>query len=133
MAYNLQQNEVAKRKNRSIIIVVKAMMHYQSLSMFLWAEACNTVVYLHKRSPHQILEGKTREEEFTGSRPEIGHLRIFGFPVYIHIPMENRTKLHPSGERGILVGYSEDSKACRVFFPNWCKTMVSRDVKFEEN
>jgi transposase InsO family protein len=133
MAYNPQQNGVAERKNRSIISAVKAMMHDQSLPMFLWAEACNTTVYLQNRSPHRILEGKTPEEAFTGSRPEIGHLRIFGCPVYIHIPVEKRTKLHPSGERGILVGYSEDSKAYRVFFPDQRKTVVSRDVKFEEN
>jgi hypothetical protein len=47
--------------------------------------------------------------------------------------VEKRTKLQPSGERGILVGYSEDSKAYRVFFPDQRKTVVSRDVKFEEN
>jgi hypothetical protein len=41
--------------------------------------------------------------------------------------------VHPSGERGILVGYSEDSKAYRVFLSDQHKTMVSQDVKFEEN
>jgi hypothetical protein len=47
--------------------------------------------------------------------------------------VEKRTKLQPSGQRGILVGYSEDSKAYRVFLPDQHKTVVSRDVKFEEN
>jgi len=55
------------------------------------------------------------EEAFKGKRPEIGHLRIFGCSIYIHIPVEKKTKMQPSGERGILVGYSEDSKAYRVF------------------
>jgi hypothetical protein len=68
-------------------------------------------VYLQNRSPHRILEDKTPEESFIGKRPEIGHLMIFCCPVYIHIPVEKRTKLQPSGERGILVRYSEDSKA----------------------
>jgi transposase InsO family protein len=133
MAYNPQQNGVAERKNRSIVSAVKAMIHDQSLPMVLWAEACNTTVYLQNRSPHRILEDKTPEEAFTGVRPEIGHLRIFGCPVYIHIPVEKRTKLEPSGQKGILVGYNEDSKAYRVFLPDQRKTVVSRDVKFEEN
>jgi hypothetical protein len=47
--------------------------------------------------------------------------------------VEKRTKLHPSGERSILVGYSEDSKAYIVFLPNQRNTVVSRDVKFKEN
>jgi hypothetical protein len=44
-----------------------------------------------------------------------------------------RTKLQPSGERGILVGYNEDLKAYKVFLTEQRRTMVSRDVKFEEN
>jgi hypothetical protein len=133
VAYNPQQNGVAERKNRSIIGAVKAMLHDQSFPMYLWAEACNTVVYLWNRSPHQILEGKTPEEAYTCSKPEIGHLKIFGCPFYIHIPVEKRTKLQPSGQRGILVGYNMDLKAYRVFLPDQRKTVVSRDVKFEEN
>jgi hypothetical protein len=74
--------------------------------MYIWEEACNTTVYLQNMSPHRILEGKTPEEAFTGSRPEIGHLKIFGCPFYIHILVEKRTKLQPLGQRSILVGYS---------------------------
>ena len=50
-------------------------------------------------------------------KTEVSHLRIFGFPVYIHIPKEKRTKLDPSGKKGIFVGYSESSKAYRIYFP----------------
>jgi hypothetical protein len=38
----------------------------------------------------------TTEEAFTGLKPEVGYLRIFGFPIYIHAPKEKRTKLDPS-------------------------------------
>jgi hypothetical protein len=79
------------------------------------------------------LGDKTPEEAFTGVKPKIGHFRIFGCPVYIHVPVEKRTKLEPSGEKGIFVGYNETSKAYRIFIPAQRKTMVSRDVKFEEN
>ena len=48
---------------------------------------------------------------------EVIHLRIFGCPVYIQIPKEKRTKLDPSGSKGIFVGYSESSKAYRIYFP----------------
>jgi hypothetical protein len=101
--------------------------------MFLWAEACNTLVYLQNKSPYRILGDKTLEEAFTGVKPEIGHLKIFGCPIYIHMPVEKRTKLEPSSEKGIFVGYNETSKAYMIFIPVQQKTMVSRDVKFEEN
>jgi hypothetical protein len=57
------------------------------------------------------LEDKTLEKEFTGVRPNVGHLRIFGFPVYIHVPKEKRTKLEPSGRKSVFLGYNETSNA----------------------
>jgi transposase InsO family protein len=44
--YNPQQNGVVEQKNRSIIGVAIAMIHHWDLSMFLWVEACNTIVYI---------------------------------------------------------------------------------------
>jgi hypothetical protein len=65
--------------------------------MFLWEEACNTTLYVQIKSPHRILEDKTPDEVFLGVTPKIGHLRIFGYPIYIHVPMEKRKKMEPSG------------------------------------
>jgi hypothetical protein len=67
-----------RRKNRTIIEAIKAMIHDQSLPMILWAEACMTAVYVQNRSPHQILKNITPEEAFTGVKPEIGHFRYLG-------------------------------------------------------
>jgi transposase InsO family protein len=44
--YNPQQNSVAKRKNRTIMEVVKTMIHDQDLPMCLLEEAAMTVVYV---------------------------------------------------------------------------------------
>jgi hypothetical protein len=41
---------------------------------------------------------------FTEKKPEVSHLKIFGCPVFIHIPKEKRNKLKPSGKKGIFVG-----------------------------
>jgi transposase InsO family protein len=115
--YNPQQNGVAERKNRSIVEATKAMIHDQGLPMHLWEEASSTTVYVQNRSPHKILGNKTPEEVFTGKKPEISHLRIFGCPVFIHVPKEKRTKLEPSGKKGTFVGYSETSKAYKIYIP----------------
>jgi transposase InsO family protein len=50
--YNPQQNGVTERKNRTIIEETKEMIHYQSLPMTLWEEACMTTIYVQNRSPH---------------------------------------------------------------------------------
>jgi transposase InsO family protein len=45
--YNRQQNGVVERKNKTILEVVKTMIHDQDLPMCLWAEATMAVVYVH--------------------------------------------------------------------------------------
>jgi hypothetical protein len=130
--HNPQQNGVAERKNKTIEESIKAMMNDQNLSMFLWGEATMTVVYVQNRSPHRILKNMTPEEAFSGKKPSVEHLRIFGCPVYIHVPKDKRKKLEPSGKRGIFVGYSESSKAYRIYVPSQQKIEISRDVTFDE-
>jgi hypothetical protein len=65
-------------------------------------------------------------------KPKIGHFRIFGCPVYFHVPKEKRSKLDPSGKKGTFVGYNESSKAYRVYIPGQRQIELSRDVIFEE-
>jgi hypothetical protein len=96
---------------------VKENMFDQDLPNYLWEEATSIAVYIQNRCPHSILKDNTPEEVFSGIKTEVGHLRIFGCPVYIHVPKEKRTKMEPSGKKGVFVGYSEISKAYRIYVP----------------
>jgi hypothetical protein len=80
---------------------VKTMIHDQDLPMCLWAEA---VVYVQNRLSHSALGFKTPEEMFTGKKPEVSHLKIFGCPVFIHIPKEKRNKLELFRKEGNIYG-----------------------------
>ena len=79
--------------------------------MHLWVEATRKTVYVQNHTPHRVLDNKTPEEALSREKPKVNHLKIFGCLVYIHIPKEKRTKLDPSGRKGIFVGYSDTSKA----------------------
>jgi hypothetical protein len=74
----------------------------------------------------------TLEEAFTEVKPMVGHLEIFGWPVYFHVPKEKRTKFDPSSRKGTFVGYSESSKAYRIYIPGQRQIKVGKDVSFEE-
>ena len=69
---------------------------------------------------------------YTGKKPEVSHLKTFGFPIYVHILKEKRTKLDPSGKKGIFVGYGEVSKSYRIYISGFHHIEISRDVTFEE-
>jgi len=115
--FNPQQNGVAERKNWTIVEASKEMLHDQDLPMMLWAEACNTAIYVQNRIPHRILKEKTHEEALTEVKPKIGNFRIFDYLVYIHVPKENKMKLEPSGRKGMFMRYNETSKSCRIYIP----------------
>lgn len=132
VSYNLEQNEVVERKNRSIIGVARVMIHDQRLPLFFWAEACNSAVYLHNRSPHRALGNMTPEEAYTGQQPQVGHLRIFGCITFSHVPKARRTKLEPTVEKGIFMVYSETSKAYWLYILASRRVVVRCDVKFKE-
>jgi hypothetical protein len=91
------------------------------------------VVYVQNRCPHQALDSKTPEEVFTGKKPDVSHFRIFGSPVYFHVPKEKRSKLDASGKKGTFVGYSENSKAYRIYVPGQREVEISHDVTFDED
>jgi hypothetical protein len=71
---------------------------------------------------------------YTRKKLEVSHLKIFGCPIFIHIhiPKEKRKKMEPSGKKGIFVGYSEVSKAFRIYIPGHRHIEISRDVNFDE-
>jgi hypothetical protein len=130
--HNPQQNGVTKRKNRSIEETVKTLLNDEGLSMYLRGEATMTTIYVQNKSPHRILKDMTPEEAFSRNKSNVEHLRIFGYPVYFHIPKDKRNKLEPSGKKGIFMEYSESSKAYRIYILKQHKIEVSKDVTFNE-
>jgi hypothetical protein len=84
-------------------------------------------------SPHKAVGSMTPEEAFSGKKPEVGHFQIFGYTTYSYVPSEKRKKLEPMAERGIFVGYSETSKDFHIYLPSLRKTVLRRDVRFEED
>ena len=87
-----------------IMEATREMLHDQDIPMHLWAEAAKTTVYVQNHTPHRVLEKKTLEGVFSGKKLEFSHLRIFGYPVYIHIPKEKRTRIRSFRKEGYICG-----------------------------
>ena len=113
--------------------MAKAMLHEKNMPYSLWAEAVHTAVYLLNRSPTKALENITSFEAYSGRKPGIGHLKVFGSLCYVHVPTETRQKLDAKSVKGVFVGYAVCEKGYRVFDPFTKKLVLSRDVVFDES
>ena len=83
--------------------------------------------------PHETLGKMIPEEALTRNKPNVSHFKIFGSLAYCHIPRDTCTKLDQTTKRGYFVGYSETSKAYRIFILGTKRIIVRRDVKFMED
>jgi transposase InsO family protein len=134
--YSPQSNGVAERANRTIVERVRSMLEDARLSKRYWAEACMTAVYIKNVSPTRALDrklGATPHEAWHGKKPDVQHLRVFGYLAFVHIPAEKRSKLDYKSKACIFLGYSLTAKAYRLYDPVDKKLIVSRDVIFREN
>jgi hypothetical protein len=61
-------------------------------------------IYVQNKSLHWNLKNITPDETFTGVKPEIEYFRIFGCPMYFHVPKEKKSKLYPSGRKDTFMG-----------------------------
>ncbi|KAJ4713761.1 Retrovirus-related Pol polyprotein from transposon TNT 1-94 [Melia azedarach] len=112
--YSPQQNGVCERKNRTLLEMARSMMHEKNLPKKFWAEAVYTSVYLQNRLPTHAIEGKTPIEAWSGLKPSVGHLKVFGSVCYVHVPDVKRDKLSKKASKGIFLGYSSQAKGCNV-------------------
>jgi hypothetical protein len=67
-----------------------------------------------------------------GHLPVVKHLRVFGSTYYALIPEQKRNKLGARSRKCIFLGYSNTSKAYRLYNEENKKNIVSRDVIFLE-
>ena len=83
-----EQNGVAERKNRTLVETMRSMLAGAKLPHKFWAEALSTAVYLQNRSPTKAVKEMTPYQAWTGERPTVQHLRIFGCTVFAHVQNE---------------------------------------------
>ena len=70
-------------------------------------------------------------KKFYGKKPDLSHVRIFGYIAFVHIPDETWQNLDPKIEKCILVGYSLEQKGYKCFNASVRNVRVGRDVVFD--
>ena len=127
-----QQNGVAERLNRTLVESARCLLLHASRPSHLWGEAIHTANYLKNRKISAATDGRTPYELFYGYQPSLHHLRVWGCDCYVIPPNTRLAKFDPRSALHIFVGYSDQSKAYRVYDPVGKKVVRSRNVLFDE-
>ncbi|KAK2994415.1 hypothetical protein RJ640_009642 [Escallonia rubra] len=130
--YSPQQNGVVERKNQLIVNMTRSMLKSKNLPKEFWAEAVDCAVYLSNRCPTRSVWNQTPQEAWSGYKPSVSHLKVFGSIAYVHVPDQQRNKLDDKSEKFIFIGYSQESKGYKLYNPVDKKMKVSRDVTLDE-
>ena len=75
---------------------------------------------------------KTPHDAWTGSKPNLSHLRVFGSLCFRHVPEQLRKKLDDCSEFMVLIGYHLTG-AYKLYSPIKDKLVISRDVLVDES
>lgn len=133
VANNPEQNGKAERRNRTLVEMARCLLIQAGLPTSFWAEAIATANFIRNRCPSKSLEGKTPHEVWHGSKPNVSGLKEFGCRVFVLDRISRKGKFENKTKNGVFLGYSEQSKAYRVWIPSEHKVETTRDVKFLED
>ena len=79
------------------------------------------------------MENTIPKEVFMSIKLDLIHLRIFVCLVYIHISKYKRNNLDPTRMKETFFGYSNASKAYRIYIKEGQRIEVRQDVIFDES
>jgi hypothetical protein len=129
-----QQNGVLERKNRILEELGRTMINENNIPKYFWADAINTTCYVLNRILIRPILNKTPYELLKGRKPNVSHLHIFGCKCFVlNNGKENLGKFDSKADEGIFLGYSQSSKAYRVYNKRLLIVEESMHVSFDES
>ena len=102
-------NGVAERRNRTLKDMVRSMINHSTLPTSLWGKALKTVVYILNIVPTKAID-KTPYDIWTGKKPSLKHLHIWGCPAEARPYRPNEKKLDLRSISCYFIVYFERSR-----------------------
>jgi hypothetical protein len=128
-----QQNGVAERRNRTLMDMVRSMLSYSTLPISLCMEALKTAIHILNRVPSKSVT-KTLYEMWTGRKPTLNYLHVWGCPAEARIFNQSIGKLDPKTVSCHFIGYPDKSKEFWFYCPDrYIKMVETRHTVFLED
>ncbi|THH12525.1 hypothetical protein EW146_g7606 [Bondarzewia mesenterica] len=128
-----EHDGVSERMNRNLVEKARSMLADAKLPKSYWFDAIEYAALIHNVTPTRALKGDiTPEEAWTGNKPSVAHLRIFGCDAHVLVPKAQRRKLDAKSLKCTLIGYIPNRKAYRLVHRPSGRIIESRNVVFDE-
>ena len=125
-------NGVAERRNRTLKDMVRSMISHSNLPISLWGEALKTAAYILNRVPTKAT-AKTPYELWTGKKPSLKHLHIWGCPAEVRTYRPHEKKLDSRMASCYFIGYSERSRGYKFYDPTTKSIFETGNARFFED
>ena len=93
-----------------------------------WVEALSTAFFLRNLSFTPTVPGMTPLQVWSGKKPSVNNLKVFGCAAYSHIPKYERGKLSSKAQKCIFLGYGDVTKGYRLYDASKAHIVYSQDV-----
>lgn len=133
--YEHEQNGTAENSNRVLMDKARCILLDCKLDRSYWPDALLTATFAANRSPfagHDV----TPIEKFTGVRPNLSNMRVFGSKCWARIPTEKLRGSRKLDSRSIVcifLGYVRGGSAYRVQDASTGRFFETTNAKFDEN
>ena len=107
--------------------MVRSMMSFTNLLLYLWRHALLTIIHLLNRIPSKFVPTTSYEIWFS-KKPSLDYLKTWGCPTYVKRQMANKLE-----DRYIIahfIGYPKESMGYCFYFPEDYNVIVSRNTIF---
>ena len=130
---NPHQNGIAERLNRTLIELVRSMLHQKQMEKKFWAEALAVAVHVRNRVTTRGLSPTTTPYEVMfGKKPNMSYLRVFGSRCWYNLRRPNVDKLDPRAREAVMIGYARGIQGYKLWDVAEQKVVATRDVRFDE-
>lgn len=113
--------------------MTRSFLKGANMPSHLWAEAVRHSVYVLNKLPTRILASKTPYEAWKGKKPDLRHIKLLGYVVFMKIPQVHVKKLDNRSKAVVYLGMEPGTKANRLLDPVNGTLHISRDVVFQED
>ncbi|GJR05384.1 retrovirus-related pol polyprotein from transposon TNT 1-94 [Tanacetum coccineum] len=118
--YTPQHNGVSKRRNRTLLDMVRSMMKSQTtLPKSFWDYALESAACILNMVPTKKVE-KTPYEVWHGQAPKLSYLKVWGCEALVkRDTLTKPDKLEPRSIKCIFIGYPKKKMDISFYYPPW--------------